>query len=262
MKNRVHLFEFEDMRWFPDVIRKGMTIYLRFILGDVLNYYKPVIPILVSLLDKMDCDTLIEIGAGGGGNAEKIKTGIDKVRQKRTHYLLSDLYPNLEAFSNIKKSSEGKIDFIEYPVNATSFPKDLKGLRVMFSSFHHFDPVAAKAILQDAVDNHEAIAIFDGGDKNLITILGITLVHPLVFLVCTPFFKPFRWTSLFFTYIVPLIPICTVWDGIVSIIRLYTPEQMLQLAENTNNEGYIWQSGILKNKVGMNVAYLTGHPAK
>jgi hypothetical protein len=102
--------------------------------------------------------------------------------------------------------------------------------------------------------------LFDGGDKNIFTILGIILFHPIAFLLCTPFFKPFKFSRIFFTYILPLIPITTVWDGCVSILRLYKPDELLSLAKEID-DNYIWKSGKVKNKFGMNVAYLIGYPS-
>jgi len=48
---RIHLFEFEDLPWFPGVIREGMVDYLRFILGNI-NFYKPIVPLIKEGLDK------------------------------------------------------------------------------------------------------------------------------------------------------------------------------------------------------------------
>ena len=45
------LFEFEDLSWFPDVIREGMTDYLRFIF-TIGNLYKPIMPVLEDAYNK------------------------------------------------------------------------------------------------------------------------------------------------------------------------------------------------------------------
>jgi hypothetical protein len=88
----------------------------------------------------------------------------------------------------------------------------------------------------------------------------IVLFHPIVFLLFTPFFKPFRISRIIFTYLIPIIPFCTVWDGVVSITRLYSPATLLKMANEVDSETYTWKAGKLKNKLGMNVAYLLGYP--
>jgi len=54
------LFEFEDQKWFPDVIRSGMTDYLRYLL-TALNFYKPVSPLILEVLSKWNEVKLNEV---------------------------------------------------------------------------------------------------------------------------------------------------------------------------------------------------------
>lgn len=81
-----------------------------------------------------------------------------------------------------------------------------------------------------------------------------------MFLLFTPFFKPFKVSRLFFTYILPFIPIYTIWDGIVSILRMYQPGELREMAESLKAEDYIWKSGKTKNRYGIRSTYLIGYP--
>ena len=92
--------------------------------------------------------------------------------------------------------------------------------------------------------------------------LGLIIIHPIGFLIFTPFFKPFKFSRLFFTYIIPLIPIYTVWDGVVSILKMYKPTELRQLAESIQTESYVWTSGQTKNRFGIRATYLIGYPKK
>ena len=145
-------------------------------------------------------------------------------------------------------------------IDAADVPKDLKGFRTMFSAVHHFQPEQIKSVLKNAVENKAAIGFFDGGEKSILAILGLIIIHPIAFLICTPFFKPFKVSRLFFTYIIPLIPIYTVWDGVVSILRMYQPAELLQLAKDVEADNYVWKSGKTKNRFGIRAAYLIGYP--
>jgi hypothetical protein len=133
----------------------------------------------------------------------------------------------------------------------------------MFSAIHHFSQETIKDILRNAVASRSGIGIFDAGEKGILSVLGIPLicvVHPIAFALCTPFFRPFRWSRLFFTYVVPLIPLYTMWDGSVSGLRLYGPAQLLAIAQSTDSPGYVWRAGKVRNKLGAHVAYLVGIP--
>ena len=45
MRLRLRLFEFEDLSWFPAVVRAGMMDYLHFMIS-LLGTYRPIVPLL------------------------------------------------------------------------------------------------------------------------------------------------------------------------------------------------------------------------
>ncbi|MEO8150859.1 MAG: class I SAM-dependent methyltransferase [Bacteroidia bacterium] len=258
---RLHLFEFEDLPWFPDVIRIGGTDYLRYLL-PAIELYKPLIPLINETLSETGENRIIDLCSGGGGYIEQVYKGLSENSNKKITITLTDKFPNYQAYNYIKNKTHGAIDFEKFPVDAAAVPKELKGFRVMFSAIHHFQPQQVKAVFQNAVDSNAPIGLFDGGDKNILVILGMILVHPIAFFLFTPFFKPFKISRLFFTYIIPLIPLYTMWDGFVSVLRLYDPKELLQIAKETNADNYVWKEGKVKNKWGIHASYIIGYPAK
>jgi hypothetical protein len=255
------LFEFEDLSWFPGIIRSGMTDYLR-CLFKVLDMYKPVVPLIIDGLERTGTDTIIDLCSGGGGAIEKIEKAIAKRSGKEIKIVLTDKFPNLDAFKFLSAGSRGEISFSTSSVDAANVPNDRKGFRTVFSAFHHFGDAQAKTILQNAVNSNCGIGIFDGGDKNIFIIFSMIILHPLAFFFLTPFIRPFKISRILFTYFIPVIPLCTIWDGIVSITRLRSTEQLLEIANQACSVNYTWKAGKIKNKAGLNIAYLTGCPAK
>lgn len=256
---RFRLFEFEDLSWFPDVIRSGMTDYLRYLI-PMLNVYRPVTPLLLEVLQKTQQNHIVDLGSGGGGAIEQIHQNLSKQTAEKIQITLTDKFPNPEAWQYIRQKTNSQINFYADPVDANQVPDTLKGVRTLFSAAHHFQPEQIKSMLKEAIKQQQGICIFDGGDKNLLMLLGSIFFHPLVFFFCTPFFRPFKISRIVFTYFIPLIPLCTIWDGCVSILRLYRPKELLQLAESISNQNYTWKAGRVKNKLGLHVAYLIGYP--
>jgi len=75
------------------------------------------------------------------------------------------------------------------------------------------------------------------------------------------FVRPFRISRLFFTYVIPLIPFCTLWDGVVSCLRVYSPEEMRELVESLPKNSFNWDIGIIKVPMApIRVTYLIGTP--
>lgn len=257
---KFHGFEFEDQPWFPVVIRDSMTEYLRFLFLR-FHLYKPVGPLLQEVLTKTNTTTILDLCSGSGGAMEGMYENLQQTFSKDVKIILSDLFPSLMVYKHLHSRTNGGISYIALPVDACNVPHEMEGFRTMFSGFHHFRPEQAKAILQNAISCGKEIGIFDGGNKSIAMILVILLMHPVLLFFCTPFIQPFRWSRLFYTYVLPVIPFCTLWDGVVSITRLYRPKEMLQLAgEADGHNNYHWRSGKVKNKYGMSIAYLIGTP--
>ena len=261
LKLRDYLFEFEDLAWFPNTIRESMTDYLRFLITKV-DFYRPIVPLLIEGINSSSTNQIIDLCSGGGGAIEQIQNELNAKSEKDIKIILTDKYPNISAYQYLSAKTKGGISFIDTSVDAADVPASLKGFRTIFSGFHHFDKFTAKSVLKNAVDARSGIGIFDGGDKNIMAIIAILLVHPLVFFFFTPFFRPFRFSRVLFTYIIPIIPFCTVWDGLVSIIRLYRPNELLQITNELSSENYSWKAGKMKCRYGLNMTYLIGYPVE
>jgi hypothetical protein len=258
---RDYLFEFEDLAWFPNTIRESMTDYLRYLITKV-DFYRPIVPLIIEGMNKSNENQVVDLCSGGGGSIQQIHNDLAQLSGEEIKIILTDKYPNISAYKFLKAKTGGAISFLDSPVDAADVPETIRGFRTIFSGFHHFDHRLAKAVLKNAVDAQSGIGIFDGGNKNILAILFILIVHPVGFFFFTPFFKPFRFSRLVFTYIIPIIPFCTIWDGIVSIIRLYKPNELLQIAREVEPETYHWNSGKKKSKFGLNVTFLIGYPLK
>ena len=254
---RKHFFEFEDHTWFPDIIRRGATDYLRFLI-EKLNFYKDSVPVIKEIMEVTGEKEILDLCSGGGGGIVKIHRGLEALTGEKIHITLSDKFPNLSAFRRIGEDTGGAITYVKESVDAVNVSSRLKGVRTMFSALHHFCPEDVKEILRNSAASKAPIAFFDGGGNRLINALGILITHPFIFFFCTPFIKPFRWSRIFFTYIVPLIPVCTVWDGIASVFRFYSPDELKELVKDKSLESYRWKTGITKGRLSMKMSYLTG----
>lgn len=104
----------------------------------------------------------------------------------------------------------------------------------------------------------DQIIIGEGNNKSVRQVIGMLLLSPLVALFCGPFVKPLKWSRLFFTYIIPLVPIMIAWDGIVALFKIRSPEKIKILAESNLPKNWIWTSGKSQNNRGGFVIYLHG----
>lgn len=237
-----------------------MLDFLRFMISK-LNTYEAAVPLLKDLLQKTEQENITDLCSGAGGGIAVVQEALSKEMGKPVFVTLTDLYPNIDSYRYLEEQTAGKINFITGPVNAMAVPDNIEGVRTIFSSFHHFNPTQAKAILQDTADKRKAIGIFEGASKSWPEALALWLIFPFVILAVTPFIKPFKLSRLFFTYIIPLIPIGILWDGTVSLFRIYTPAMLQEMANAVQAPDYHWKSGKIASGFGKTVIYLIGHPA-
>ncbi|MBC8083828.1 MAG: class I SAM-dependent methyltransferase [Hymenobacter sp.] len=259
MKIRLQLFEFEDLSWFPRTIRAGMMDYLRFMISR-LGTYQLIVPLLREALLRTGPPHLLELCAGAGGGTEGVLRLLRATGLPAAHVTLTDLYPQAAAWQRLAARTPG-LSYEAASVDATAVPPALTGFRTVFSAFHHFPPPLAAALLADAVRQRTGVAVFEGAGKHWREILLVWTLLPVAQLLLTPFIRPFRLSRLFFTYLVPLIPLCTIWDGTVSILRMYPPAQLLALAHRADPAGtFEWQTGKARHWWGPEVTYLIGVP--
>jgi len=256
---RIHLFEFEDQPWCPAVIRDLATDYLHFI-ETKFALHRPVVGLLSEALRATQADHVVDLGSGGGGPIPALQKAL-AAEGLTVHFTLTDRFPNVHAFQQAAINSRGRIAFVAELVDAKAVPARFSGFRTLFNSFHHFRPTDAVAILRDAAEAGQPIGIFEFPDRTLRTIVPVMLLTPFMVALATPFIRPFRWSRLLWTYLVPVVPLTFWWDGIVSQLRAYTPAELERLANTVAIDRYSWRAGqvpILSTPG--HLTYLLGYP--
>lgn len=256
---RIQAFEFEDLAWFPKNLRNYATDFLQFG-ANTFDMYNPVINLLKKGIEHAGNNTIIDVASGGGGGLLKIATHLVK-DNPTLKIILSDFFPNVDAFKRTQTKMPDTFEYIEQPIDAMNVPSSLKGLRTQFLSLHHFKPEQAKSILQNAVDATQPIAIFEGQQRNVQSIIPM-IFSPITTWLFTPFIKPFKFDRILFTYFIPILPLVIMWDGIISVLRTYTSEELtLMIKELKNTDQFEWEVGIAEG-TPVKVSYLLGIPKK
>jgi hypothetical protein len=251
---RIHLFEFEDKKWFPSFLRDYLTDFLQWF-ATRTGLLNPVIPIVEQTLRSSNQSIIIDLGSGAGGALVGLNQDLKK-RIPDLKIILTDYFPNIRAFEKIKTNASN-IVFDRRPVDARNVPDGLQGLRTMFLSFHHFKPDDAKLILQNAVTSGSSIAIFEASERGIPSILAM-LFSPVSVLLATPFIRPFKVGRIVFTYLIPIVPLIVCWDGVVSSLRTYSIKEMKELVNQVQgSDSYHWEIGKVRSK-GLNLLYMTG----
>lgn len=160
------------------------------------------------------------------------------------HFVLTDLHPHIPNWA-LASSASPQIHYAPQPVDASSSPPDLlssispplpssspstqspRVFRTFNLAFHHFPDSLASAILRDTLRTSHGLAIFELQDRSLRSFLAVTLLG-LGVLAFAPYYAV-RWRSpatLFWCWVLPVLPFVLVWDGWMSALRTRTIEEV------------------------------------
>lgn len=255
---RQQWIEIHEQPWCPTTLRNGLTDALQF--GIHVGYvYQPIVPLLKEALQRTQAKRIIDLCAGGGGPWQRI---LQQWQQEgfAMEICLTDKFPNIPAWQHLQDKSNGALTYYPEEVNALHVPSDLSGFRTLFSSFHHFPPDMAQAILADAFHQRQGIGIFEASFRNIPSMikLGMSSVFsPFII----PLISPFRWSRLLWTLPIPVLPLIMGLDGVVSCFRTYSEEELRQMISNLQAPDYTWECGVIHHSMfKMPVTYLIGRP--
>ena len=256
---RIHAIELHEQDWCPALIRDAATDYLQF--ANVMGSpYRAIAGRLADALDRAGTREVLDLCSGGGGPWFDLQPALSESAGDEVKVRLSDLHPNWAAFERAHSRSHGAIEFVDEPVSVLAVPHELPGFRTLFAAFHHFRPDDARRILADAVASRRGVAVLEPLGRGVAPLLSI-LFAPLVCLLVTPLIRPFRWSRLLFTYLLPIVPLVIVFDGVVSCLRTYTPGELRDLVDGIDAPGYRWDIGTEPiPRVPAAITYLIGTP--
>jgi len=248
---RINLPEIEDQQWCPHWIRNCLTEYLEG-LFRVFKPYKSIYPKLHATLERVDTLQIIDLCSGSGGPIRDLQSYFSK-QKKQVSLMLTDQYP--PSASRIALLNSLKIDYFPTQIDARKVPSDLVGFRTIFTALHHFRQAEAKELIASAVRDGHGFAAFEVTERSLRGLL-VALVTPILVIIITPFLRPFRKSRMFFTYIVPLLPLLIAWDGLASMLKSYSRQELLELSAEFPQ--WHWEVGSTQSGALLPVKYLIG----
>lgn len=258
---RQRWFEIHDSTWFPGYFRDLVTEALEAV-WNANHTYRPIAARLREAVRRSGSENIVDLCSGGGGPWLGLYDDIAQGQALTVQ--LTDLHPNLRLAASNSRNGRGcglpaAISACSESVDARCVPENLHGFRTIFSSFHHFDPEAARAMLADAFRRREGIGVFEAARRNALTMLSVAGVGLLSLRVAVRQ-RPIRPARLVFTFPLPVIPL-TLWvDGLLSCLRSYSLEDMRELTAGLTAPDYTWELGE-EHSGTVPIRYLIGTPA-
>jgi hypothetical protein len=259
---RIHLFEFTDLAWYPETFRRMQTDYLQFV-ATLGEGHKNLLPLFKRAMQHAQTNEIVDLCSGGTGPWIRLQ-GQFKQAGWIVNVKLTDKFPHPDAIHRWAERRRQGIEYITEPVDAMKVPAHLTGMRTLFEGFHHFKPAQARSMLQDALEKRVAIGIFEASLKppfGLLLLILSPFITILSYLFLTPFMTPRNFARFFWTYLVPIVPLATCWDGVISLLRVYSPKDLKELTAPLQRKEYVWEAGQVSTGTPIfEFTYLLGYP--
>jgi hypothetical protein len=253
------LFEIHEQAWFPQFLRDQFVDSLQMIL-EVTNTYQPISSLLRKRLEECGSERVVDLCSGAGGPWPSLLRDFETHGAVAPEVLLTDKYPSTTKLQDVESSTANRIHFLSDSIDATQIPRYLRGFRTLFSSFHHLNPAEALGLLRDSANKRQAIGVFEAPARHILTLLSLLLIPTGTWLF-VPFRRPFRWSRLLWTYLIPVTPFVLFFDGLISCLRAYSVGELREMTSGIESSGYCWEIG---EKAGgllpVRITYLIGFP--
>jgi len=211
--------------WFPNFLTRCVYEFMTWFVNKV-NAAKPFMPVIEEGLQHADRIVVINKRCGAG-------------------------------FETVDRLVDDKIKRVF--VSAENLTTTEEGLYLSVNSFHQFSVNEAKDMLTQISNKKQPVVIVEGNNDSLWQVFGMTVIVPITVLLTAPFVKPFRFERIIFTYIIPVLPFVTFFDGFMALFKLYAPKDLDELTASIKTDGYYWRSGKLDNGRGGKIIYLIGY---
>ena len=218
--------QISNATWYPSFLRRDMYEFMSWFVGKV-NAATPFVPVIEEGLQHTTRILAVDLNFGAG---------FETVRNLLPANLESHSIP----LKDIETAGEGMVLFV--------------------NNFHQLPVPAAKAALQKATQAGQVVGVVEGNNDSLWQVVGMLVFVPLTVVLTAPLVRPFRWTRLLFTYLLPILPLVTLFDGFMALFKLYNPQDLDELVADIAQPTYTWRSGKRDNGRGGKIIYLLGYP--
>ena len=238
---RVQAFEFNDQPWAPAVLRDTIVEALSRTLswGKILE---GLVSPMASFLERAQTSEILDIGSGAGAPAAILARAL-AAAGRPTRFTLTDLFPRVPVWEKLAREQPEAIGYVSSPVDATAIDEDLSRgkARAIINVLHHLPPELAASVLRDAVQKRAPIFVAEGFERNPLRFSAFA-PFGIPALALSPVLSGDRHLSrALLTWVTPVALACSVWDGLVSTLRVYSEDELRSMVGD--DSPYTWEYG-------------------
>jgi hypothetical protein len=219
----MHLFEFQDHPHIPSFLRSTLLDVLEFCNGPVRDYYGEVCAAIVAEAKIRGSRQVVELGAGSAPLTQRLAR--EPAAQQLT-CVACDLFPDVENYRELEARDPGRVRAMTEPVDFTQ-PRvwEPDTLLVLCATFHHIPPELRRQTLAAITQSAQGVMIFEPIQNNPLSMLFV--LTSIFSAIASPLWwrRPGVLRRVLWCWVVPVVPLMFVWDGLVSCVRQWKPQR-------------------------------------
>jgi len=214
----MHLFEFNDHPSVPVAVRKTLLEQLESCNTIFRPYYRQVSEAVLSHASESDAKMIVELGAG---TAPLSKLMAEDAGSEGIRLVACDLFPDKAAYRELETRYPDKVTGMEDPVDfgqPRRWPPST--VLVLCAAMHHVPSQLRPAVIEALSASADQVMVFEPVRKTALSMFFVLFgVFPPLLLPLCYLHKPGRLRRLLWCWLLPVVPVMTLWDALVGCLR-------------------------------------------
>jgi hypothetical protein len=231
----MHLFEFNDQPFLPESIRATIRDVCELCNSVFRSFNHVAARRALDEARKQNSHAIIELGAG---TAPITRVLASLPESSGLTLVPCDLIPDEEAYRDLQRRYPGLVQPVFEAVDFTRpHPWDRESVAVLVGTFHHIHPQDRPRTLAALSRSVDHVMVFEPLRSTWLS-MALTLFAqvPVLLLPVAYCHRPGRLRRVVWCWLVPVVPLIFLWDGLVSCIRQWSPERWRQELAAANGE--------------------------
>ena len=211
------LFEFMDHSRTPRVLRETLLDVLDYCNTDFRPYYREIAEEISQIATERGLTTLVELGAG----LAPLTRQLARLPDSRFTLIPCDLYPETDEWARLAADHPDSIKPEYEPVDFT-VRRDWgeRSALILCATLHHIPQKIRRKTLLALHESADCVLIFEPIRKTPFSMfLVLFALFPALLTPAFRLTRPGNLRRIFFCWLIPIVPLMFVWDGLISCLR-------------------------------------------
>lgn len=219
-----YLFEFCDQTWIPRGARECLYEIMDACNSGLRSFNREVALTAIRIAHEHHLTKIVELGAGRGPVTNEL---VKHDATQGMRLVTCDLVPNVEEYRKLETNHPDRVFPIYSPVDLTQTQESLNdAVLILAGVMHHIPFELRRAVIGSLTETNSQVAIFEPLLRTWLSMFLATLsFFPAIFLPITFFGRPGKLRRILWCWLVPIVPLMFVWDGVTSCLRQWTVKE-------------------------------------